>query len=72
MFLPGAMQGQLGWKLQGKLSFLRLWANNSFKLHAGKSQRKAAVMLLKSFLIIHEHLLRHTESHYKTGKLNIL
>ena len=25
------------------------WANNSFKLHAGKSKRKAAVMLLKVF-----------------------
>ena len=71
-FLPGAMQGQRGWKLQGKTFFLLLWATNSFKLHAGKSKRKAAVMLLKSFLIIHDHLPRHTESHHKTGKMNIL
>ena len=65
LLLPEAMQVQLGWKLQGNLP---LWANNSFKLHAGKSKRKAAAMLLKSFLITHDHLFRHTESHYKTGK----
>ena len=47
----------LGGNYKEKLSFLPLWANNSFKLHAGKSKRKAAVMLLKSFLIIHDHLL---------------
>ena len=62
MFLPGAMQGQLGWKLQGKTFFLAFMGKQLFQI-TGKSKRKAAVMLLKSFLIIHDHLLLDILSH---------
>ena len=32
MFLPGAMQGQLGWKLQGKTFFLAFMGKQLFQI----------------------------------------
>ena len=53
------MQGQRG-NYKDKVCLVS--AENSFieadKLHAGKSKGKAALMLLKSFLIINHHLFR--------------
>ena len=49
MFLPGAMQGQLGWKLQGKTFFLAFMGKQLFQITRWQVKEKGSCYVTQKF-----------------------